>query len=142
MMIIVRSVAALAAAFLVYAAILTAFVAAWAAFGGNAQRVYMFGMSFGIFAAILVGTAIVPLQHRKIALWTFMALVCLIPLVSVVMSLVQGTGLTGAIWLEIAGTFGGVIFAPFFARSAIKGCEPKITYPLSVTHPRLKNLGG
>jgi hypothetical protein len=140
MIVTVRWVAALLAAFLTYLVILTIFVAASAAFGGNAQSVYMFGMSFAIFLAILAGTAIVPLQHRKIALWMFIVLMCLIPLISVVMNFVGDAGVASAPWLDIAGTFGGVIFAPFFARSTIKGCDPKVTYPLSVPHPWLKNL--
>ena len=92
----------------------------------------MFALSFGVFGGILVGTYIVPQHHRRVALWLFIGLMCLTPLGWFLWSLGRG-GEVG--WLDIAGTLSGVVFAPMFARFAIKGCEAQTTYPLSIAHP-------
>lgn len=141
MAVVTRWLASFITASVAYVVIFTIFVAVWAAFGGHAQSISMFGMSFSVLGTILIGTAIAPHQHRKIALWLFVALMCFAPAVPIVVSLAKGGGVPSAIWLDIAGTLGGVFVAPIFARSAIRGCEPKPILPVSMAHPWLKNVG-
>jgi hypothetical protein len=137
--VIARWISAVVTALLGYFLIFTIFIAVGVALTGASQQLYMFAIGWSVFSGVLIGTAIVPQHHRRIALWLFMGLMGLTPLGWYLVGLIRDSGTIG--WLDIAGTVSGLFFAPMIARSAIKGCEPKITYPLSVTHPWLKNLG-
>lgn len=131
--VIARWIGAVFAALFGYFLILTILVTAGVALTGASQQLYMFAIGSSVFGGVLIGTAIAPLPHRRVALWLFIGLMGLIPLSGSLLSLISGDGTIG--WLDLAGTASGLLFAPMIARSAIKGCEAKTAYPLSVTEP-------